>query len=744
MDGRGKFGSISAFLQPLHQGKSALLLPFYIIALSLSSGMTGVFVRRALAAQGFVPTYETGLLSAGGVALAFAAAQVAGFAVLRFLKPTRDNAPYLSEICSFGAVAVLLPYLLGVEIPWPKEILKKLEPLIYLAAFGGIHVFFKLVTLYAFTVSRPAGRLAAAWWLGAYVILAGFSFGLLTQWRGALDAARVSTPGEAMDFASGSMHALARRNAEGAIYKYDFPAVSGRTLSLRFANPPNSESPLDSAHVRIEIGGDFGATQPVKDKNGEVREVPAGSAVIMRTIELRPDGWAEIVFPAEDLPEAATHLSLVWNAEEAPAWAEYTGLRPVGISGRELLVAGPFVNDGPATPKAPNILLLAVEGLGAENVHQFGYTRETTPSLDILAREGFACPYAYSPAPEAAAACMTLLTGLTPLAHGYLGKNRGLLPEKVDTLAAAFGRLGYVSAAFTEGQGEDDKDLFYGSGFERGFDLFDDCYPVEDDASATPEAPKGVAVTLDKVSNWMEAHRNTRFFVFVRLRELRIPMPLPRYGEGYIGKGRTPDPVDVYDTALKSVDAQIGAFVSRLRDMPELQHTAIAIASPYGFDFSEADRGSWRRGGEPKRLLSEASLRVPVLLSGPGIASRNFTKLVALEDLPVTLLMLAGGKFNHNAAGFNILQHPGLSKVISMDGDPLAMSLRNPIWRFTWQSGKAPFTGVRESQEQILEFISIQDYQGKKARRDFLTEQSARVEEYRGQLMEYCDHWTAL
>ena len=99
-----------------------MFLPFYIVTLAGSAGMTGVFCRRLLAAYGYVPDFETGVVIALGAAAAYMSVQLGYGALLRCLKPTRDIAPLMSECLSHCGALALAPYLLHVAVPWPHSI----------------------------------------------------------------------------------------------------------------------------------------------------------------------------------------------------------------------------------------------------------------------------------------------------------------------------------------------------------------------------------------------------------------------------------------------------------------------------------------------------------------------------------------------------------------------------------------------------------------------------------------------
>lgn len=696
-------------------------MPLYIFSLGVAGGLVGVLARRELAQQGFAPTFEAGLQLTLTVGLAFALAQLAYGTLLRLAKPTRDNLPWLNEALSNLGAVVLLPYVLGVRIPWPVEAIRKVEVLLFLAAFGGIHVFFKLVALFAATQSVKAGRIGAAVWVAG---CAGLYLGMqhsFGAWKEALDAARVTTLPPMAAAQAGELHTRARQVPEGLAVPLNVEAHQGMNLVLRWAQPPGVPDPPQRIHVTIEAEG---RDQPV------VREM----------VDIGSGGWMDLRVPG-DLLRDLSGCRLTWSAEDEPAWVAYTGVRPVALSNQQVLLSGPWWRRPQEADRAPSVVVVVVEGLGGEQVGSLGYARPTTPNLDAFAMEAHHYQNAFTPAPEAAAACMTLLTGLTPLRHGFLGAHAGPLPPGLQTLAEALQDRHYATAAFTEGDAPGDPDLTHGTGFERGFELFSDAYPAarggrRGGAPIAPGAiPAGAGVTLEKAAAWMEDQAGDKFFLFVRLRELRAPQWLDRYGGGFIS-GTSPAPIDIYDTALQDVDRQLGVFFDRLRALPTYDQTAVVVTSTNGFDFG----GPWRTHFQ--RRMTESTLRIPLVLRLPGEPRRMPAAVCDLEDVAPTLLQAAGAAFMHPTSGRSLLSASEPAPVVSMHGDPLTLSLREAGWRYTWQSGLSPFARVEAGPARSLGLMDLSRYQaGLWQYADVARREAARVRRYEEYLRDYLDEY---
>lgn len=351
---------------------------------------------------------------------------------------------------------------------------------------------------------------------------------------------------------------------------------------------------------------------------------------------------------------------------------------------------------------------------------------------------------AYTPAPETPAACMSLLTGVNPLRHGHF---EGHVPppdaKPAVTLAGTLRDAGYLTAAFTDGRGLDGEDLVQGSGFERDFMLFDDAAPMDAPApaagsSAPPKPlPGSAAASLAKAGDWIEAHPGDPWFVFVRLRELRAPQRLDRYGEGFLGKGRATNAVDLYDTVLLDLDRHLDAFLERLDALPGGKDALVVITSPWGPDF--AAPGGVMRKGVLQSGLTEAALRVPLLIRVPGQTGKSRKVPATLCDVVPTLLSQCGLPAPPGLDGADLARQGEFRDCVSLQGNPVALSVRSGRWRFAWQSGRDPFTFQSAGTEAVLDFIDVPLYQNSRTPQNNLGREPELARELRQSLLAYLE-----
>ncbi|MCC6696519.1 MAG: sulfatase-like hydrolase/transferase [Candidatus Hydrogenedentes bacterium] len=646
------------------------MIAVYLLTLAISGGIVGLFARMSLSQMGYVPGFQTGVLIAVGAASAYVAVQLTFMTLARLLWPTRTNGPLVADGVSHAACVFLMPLLLGIKVPWPHPLLYEVEPLIYFAAFAGIHSVLKLFSLYAILHSSPGPRLWSLAWIAATCVFCLTAYVPLRMWLTRLDAARPHASGAVEWQQSGDAYAPGRVLPEGALLDVELAVAPGESLTLRWANAPevSEDDRLEGAYVYVKMRGDAEATHEAW--------VPfTGSA------------WATTRIPADALPSGLRTCEVSWLVEKEPKWREALGIRPVSATGRTVLMSGPFTHAAATAGDAASasMILIVVDGLGTDRVSSFGYKRETTASLDALGKEGIVFPNAYTPAPDAAAAVMSILTGVSPLRHQYLGDHHGPLPEKYRTLAEALAERHIATAAFTEAKARGD--LAHGGGVERGFECFDAGYVKEPEETETSDDGVEVeaepalrsAATLDRALRWISEQQGSRYFVLVRLSELREKTMYPEYASDFVPASGKPSAADIYDAGLAYLDRRIGAFLKGVRDVEGGGPLYVVVTSTHGADF------------DPPPKLTESVLRVPLMIAGPGVQPLLRTDLAALEDLGPALAELAGVKLSMEARGSGLLTKPTTVEPVSMAGDPLVLTLRNDRWRLYWPTTRRPF-----------------------------------------------------
>jgi choline-sulfatase len=277
----------------------------------------------------------------------------------------------------------------------------------------------------------------------------------------------------------------------------------------------------------------------------------------------------------------------------------------------------------PAKPQARNLLLITIDTLRADHVGAYGYARARTTALDGLAKSGALFERAYAAAPITLPSHATLMSGLYPPGHG--SRDNGVrVSATVPTLATALRARGLRTGAFVAAF-----PLDHQFGLNRGFEVYSDHIPRGPDGRVANERPASQVV--DEAIAWLRQltpspQSPTPFFLWVHLFEPHAP-----YGDA---AGQRPV-LDRYDDEIATADRQIVRLLEALG--PGIADTLTVAAGDHGEAFGE--HGEYAHS----IFVYDTTLRVPLLMSGPGIpGDRRVADPVTLADVAPTVMRLLG------------------------------------------------------------------------------------------------------
>ncbi|HEY9291500.1 MAG TPA: sulfatase-like hydrolase/transferase [Microlunatus sp.] len=351
------------------------------------------------------------------------------------------------------------------------------------------------------------------------------------------------------------------------------------------------------------------------------------------------------------------------------------------------------------SPTRPNILLIMTDQ------HRVGLTRRTgcavdsMPRLDALAEQGTAFDRAYTSYPACVPARTSLLTGRFPTAHRVRQNSNAehayYQQDLLDVLRAQGYQLHFSGKPHMH-RGPKDFDSYAGpywhvSGPEHTDDhrRFDNWLSELDHGVAAEPTPFDVQdqlpyrITSDAIAALDSSPEDQPAFWWVSFPEPHNPYQVPepyfslvdeqdvpdRWAgpEAIESKGRTyrwlRDVVEEkrpgYDEEwrryranylgmLRLLDDQIGRLLDHLGD--RLQDTVVIFVSDHGDFF--ADYGLQRKGAG----MSDALMRIPFQISGPGIApGQARPELVSMVDLLPTVCELVGAEIPAGVQGRSLL-----------------------------------------------------------------------------------------
>lgn len=327
-----------------------------------------------------------------------------------------------------------------------------------------------------------------------------------------------------------------------------------------------------------------------------------------------------------------------------------------------------------------SVVLVTLDTLRADRLGAYGYAQAETPHLDRLAGLGQRFDQAMAAAPLTLPSHATLLSGRLPQHHGLRLNGAGTLPPELPTLASVLGAAGFRTGAFVGAFVLDRR-----FGLARGFEVYDDEIPRDPTRPEGLEAERPGHAVVDAATAWLAQADPRPFFLWVHLFDAHAPYEPP---EPY--RGRHLD--QPYDGEVAELDHQVGRLLEALGRTSQAERTIVAVVADHGEGLG--DHGELTHG----LLLYEPTVRVPLLLQGPGLpAGRTVATPVSTADLAPTLAALAGVPFP--ALG---LDGRDLSAALLAGGEPAAGDLYAET---TYPSlfGWSPLSAVRRGRFKYID-----------------------------------------
>lgn len=310
----------------------------------------------------------------------------------------------------------------------------------------------------------------------------------------------------------------------------------------------------------------------------------------------------------------------------------------------------------------PNVVIIFIDDLGYGDIGPFGATKQKTPNLDKMAKEGMKLTSFYA-APVCSVSRAQLMTGCygprisVPGVYSPGNKN-GLNPSET-TIAEHLKTQGYATQCVGKWHlGDQPEFLPTNQGFDHYFGI-----PYSNDMQRTAKETGAKVVPLlrdDKVAELLTDEAQSRIverYTEEAVRFIRTNKDKPFFlyfphtavhtpiwpGEAFRGKSQN----GRFGDWVEEVDWSVGRVLDTLRELKLDENTLVLFTSDNGpWLIKGADGGSALplRGG--KGSTWEGGVRVPTVAWWPGkIAPGSVCDTVAgtIDMLP-TCVALAGGK----------------------------------------------------------------------------------------------------
>jgi len=301
-----------------------------------------------------------------------------------------------------------------------------------------------------------------------------------------------------------------------------------------------------------------------------------------------------------------------------------------------------------ASGQHPDVFIYLIDALRADHLGCYGYSRDTSPSIDGFAAEATLYEQAQTTVTWTRPSVAALLTGLYPSVHGAVEKP-DVLAEWPTLLSEALQEVGYKTCCVsTNGH------VTAPFGFNQGFDTF-----VHKNLGLPRWANSQAARFLAAQSP------DDPVFMYVHTVEPHSPYApesesFRRFDRGFVGAcdgsvraltaARRLYPklsaddieylIDLYDAEILDNDRGFGRFLELLKRTGRFENALIVLVADHGESFAEHD--CLQHG----RNLNKEELHVPLIIrfprgrpAGPRVKER-----VSLVDLFPTILSQAGAR----------------------------------------------------------------------------------------------------
>ncbi len=280
----------------------------------------------------------------------------------------------------------------------------------------------------------------------------------------------------------------------------------------------------------------------------------------------------------------------------------------------------------PAAARGFNVLVITLDTVRWDRLGCYGDVDAETGTIDGLLAHGVRFGDAVTCAPLTLPAHATLFTGLDPPRHGVRDNGNYSLAEDRETLAETLRTAGYETAAFVGSFVLDER-----FGLGQGFDHYDFEVSARGFRKRMPDFNERPADEVtDAAIAWLARERSAPFFAWVHYFDAHLP-----YSSPLAGSERFRD--RPYDAEIAFIDSQIARLLEAISD--ERERTLIIVTADHGEALGEHE--------EPTHgmLIYDCTVRVPLILSAPGLFPRSFVeddRVVGLVDLKATIEELVG------------------------------------------------------------------------------------------------------
>jgi len=377
-----------------------------------------------------------------------------------------------------------------------------------------------------------------------------------------------------------------------------------------------------------------------------------------------------------------------------------------------------------------NVLMIVPDAFRADNLHCYGYPKETSPFLDKLASEGVLFKNTISTSSHTLPGIASILTGLTPFTHGLDGpptwERWGELWKPWKTPFNILVENGYKIAGYDEwfynklGYTEEVKDLNKSIEKHKNGKFFLWYLPYETHLPYDPKAPydtmfmpsdyhisESTKQKLEVVKSTMIIHKPGLLSRHEQEQSASSSKDKATHersaGVLTLSEEDIPAITALYDGEVRAQDEEIEGYVKKLEDLNLLDDTIVVITSDHGEEMGE--RGAVGHAScSLAGTLYEEVIRVPLIIRYPKALPQGkvVEKQVSSIDIMPTLFDIMGLEMPKETEGHSLIpiikgEQVDIKEEAYLETRPCGWqilkgderkvyAIRTPEWKFIYNS----------------------------------------------------------
>lgn len=311
-------------------------------------------------------------------------------------------------------------------------------------------------------------------------------------------------------------------------------------------------------------------------------------------------------------------------------------------------------------PPPEHIIIITLDAVRPDHLGAYGYSRDISPNIDRLARQGIVFLNAYANAPWTKPSVASLFSSHHPNIHRTVDRNHSL-PEQVKTMAEMLKEKGFFTGFLNGGN-----PLIHEFRFDQGFDF----YEYRDSLDS--------AEVVRSLPSLLSEARGKRLFAYIHLMDTHLPYHLHdgnrelaaraprnyRPGEflredvwkatasGELTEEEKTHLTALYDEQTRYSDRTVGELTAALEAAGFLERSLLILTSDHGEEL-------WDHNNyEHAHSLYEEVLRVPLIMVSEHLAPARLKSRVRLVDiLPSVMELVSPGFKGDGIAGRSVWRY---------------------------------------------------------------------------------------